>query len=142
MDRQNFMLAVMAAQDNQIGFLPVHVQKVFFILDKEASGGTGGPYFSFKPYDYGPFDKDVYNELSSLAAKGLIEIDNSRQPRRYLLTSQGYTIGKNNLDILFSNDISKFIADIVNWVSALSFEELVATIYTHYPETKENSIFR
>jgi hypothetical protein len=53
MNRQHFMIAVMASQKNQTGFLPVHVQKVFFLLDKEASNVTGGPYFSFKPYDYG-----------------------------------------------------------------------------------------
>ena len=36
------------------------VQKLLFLLDREAAEIVGGPHFRFVPYNYGPFDKGVY----------------------------------------------------------------------------------
>lgn len=77
MDRQMFMLAALAAAGESAAFSPVQVQKLFFLLDREASHLTGGPHFAFRPYDYGPFDYAVYDEINELANRGLAEVDYS-----------------------------------------------------------------
>ena len=72
MDRATFVLAGMAPAGNA-PFSPVQVQKLFFLLDRNIANYTAGPHFGFEPYDYGPFDKQVYCDLEAMAADGLIE---------------------------------------------------------------------
>ncbi len=43
MDRAGYVLAVMAAGGDGARYAPVHVQKLFFLMDREASKHTGGP---------------------------------------------------------------------------------------------------
>ena len=76
-------------------FSPVQVQKLFFLIDKNAGVQIGGPFFNFVPYAYGPFDKTVYTELKLLADSGLIEISyNSRPSQRYYQLSQAGERGR------------------------------------------------
>ena len=66
MERRQLLLAALSpAKGGQ--YTPVQVQKLIFLLDREASALTGGPHYKFVPYDYGPFDSDVYADLRSLA---------------------------------------------------------------------------
>ena len=66
MERKSLMVAALAAGGENASFTPVQVQKLFFLIDREASHFVDGPHFSFKPYDYGPFDREVYAELERL----------------------------------------------------------------------------
>lgn len=120
---------------------PVQVQKLFFILDRELSDVTGGPYFKFEPYDYGPFDATVYRELDKLALSGFVSVVNGTNPRRYELTEAGKRQG---LEIAESLPASakEYILEIGNLVRRLSFQELVSAIYKKYPEMKVKSVFR
>ena len=56
--------------------VPFHrfqVQKLFFLLDMNIAKQTAGPHFTFEPYDYGPFDKQVYLELKKMRDDRLVE---------------------------------------------------------------------
>jgi hypothetical protein len=46
------------------------VQKLLFLIDREIPRLVGGPHFNFQSYDFGPFDRDVYDTLEALAAQG------------------------------------------------------------------------
>ena len=60
MNREQYVLASMSMAKNQ-ALSPVQAQKFFFLLEKNASCVVADePYFDFKPYDYGPFDRSVY----------------------------------------------------------------------------------
>ena len=123
-------------------FSPVQVQKLFFLLDKNVAVQTKGPHFNFKPYDYGPFDKDVYLELENLRSDGLAEIlmPRSHGSRIYKLTDKGLETGARNFEKL-PEDIRRYICESVNFVRSLSFAELVSAIYKAYPEMRVNSVF-
>ena len=94
---------------------PVQVQKLLFIIDKEISGLIGGPYFEFKPYDYGPFDKSLYDELGQLAYEGFVEMNQDRGWRSCSLTVKGQKEGDRLLASLppeaikFIGEVSKFV---------------------------------
>ncbi len=142
MERRDFVLASMSPA-GQRSFSPVQIQKLFFLLDKHIAEPTGGPHFQFVPYDYGPFDKDVYLELDRLDQEGLVEVlvPNSYRSREYRLTDRGHECGAGALENL-PQEVRNYVGEVVNWVRSLSFAELVSAIYTAYPEMRENSVFR
>ena len=98
MERRELIIAALAAAGENAAFAPVQVQKLFFLLDREAHQLLGGPHFAFAPYDYGPFDRQLYEELERLEWEGLVAIDHSRRYRLYRLTSQGYSEGVQELN--------------------------------------------
>ena len=64
--RRRVVLAALACKD-RAAFAPVQVQKLFFLLDENVADELGGRQFDFQPYYYGPFDREVYAELQTLA---------------------------------------------------------------------------
>jgi uncharacterized protein len=119
---------------------PVQVVKMLFLMEKEAAEAIGGAKFNFVPYDYGPFDQGVYSELEALRCSGLIDVIEGR-PRIYRLTQQGRVEAEKVMGRL-DGQISAFFSNIGNWMSRLSFGQLVAAIYNRYPDMRANSIFR
>ena len=141
MQRSAYVLAAMSPADGQ-PFSPVQVQKLFFLLDWNLFEDPVKRYFSFQPYDYGPFDKAVYKELEALAQKRLVEIMVSQgaSPRTYRLTFQGQKQGAEGLSG-FPEATQQYIQEVVCFVCSLSFAQLVSSIYQAYPAMKQNSVF-
>lgn len=122
---------------------PVQIQKSLFLIDREISGLLGRTFFDFRPYDYGPFDKAVYDVLEELTRDGLVEVEAGQglRWRRYRLSEAGQRDG---LRILATIDqrASNYIKEVSKFVRSLSFDQLVAAIYKAYPDMKVNSVFK
>lgn len=119
---------------------PVQLQKSVFLL-QEMTDVT--EIFEFSAYDYGPFCSGVYRTAEQLQSNGLAEI---RQPlergfRLYEATESGRQEGKSVLSSLPKN-LADYIAQLVSWVSNLSFQDLVKAVYKQFPAYKQNSIFK
>lgn len=140
MDRQDLILAALAAGGQGATFEPVQVQKLFFLIDREIPAAVDGPHFDFRPYDYGPFDSAVYTELERLAKDELVMITMGYY-RSYALTDSGYQRGAEELNAL-PEKARAFIEHAAKWVRALSFNQLVSAIYKKYPDMKAASVFR
>lgn len=141
LNQRQITLAALAAAGENASFSPVQIQKLFFLIDREASHLVDGPHFKFKPYDYGPFDSAVYDQLAFLDFLGLVSIIGSGRYRVYGLTESGFAEGRSVLDALPSQTVD-FLSAAARWVRGLSFQQLVAAIYRDYPDMKVNSIFR
>ena len=141
MQQNDYVLAILSAGGEQASFSPVQVQKLFFLLDREIPQFVGGPYFDFTPYDFGPFDKEVYGALDGLDLPGLAEKTSDGRYRRYSLTPEGLARGRDQF-AAFPEDVQKYISQLATWVRSLSFSQLVSAIYRAYPEMKANSIFQ
>ena len=141
MQKNEYVLAVLSAGGEKANFSPVQIQKLFFLLDREIPRLTGGPYFDFQPYDFGPFDKNVYDCLDQLELAGLASKIHNAPWRRYSLTPAGHEQGSVLLDTLPGEAVA-FISQVGEWVRSLSFSQLVSAIYRQYPDMKANSIFR
>jgi hypothetical protein len=141
MERQNLVLAALAAGGENASYWPVQVQKLLFLVDREASALVNGPHFEFKPYDYGPFDRAVYVELESLSAQGLVKMQDTGRYRVYTLSPEGYRRGIDSLRGL-GESARVYIEQAARWVRGLNFQQLVAAIYNRYPDMKVNSVFR
>lgn len=140
LSRQDYVLAVLASVGDA-SFEPVHVQKLFFLLDKRVGAQLGGACFDFQPYDYGPFDRHVYDELDALRESGELVVDTDwRGLRHYHLTATGVARGEELLTSL-GEDVQAEITKYAAWVQGKSFVSLVSAIYEAFPEMKVNSVF-
>jgi len=139
MTRHELILAAMSPA--RCGtFSPVQIQKLFFLIEQNISDQVDGPHFEFVPYHYGPFDKEVYEEIDSLAAAGLTELSRDGRWTSYRLTEAGQQKGEKALKLL-RPEAQDFINRTTTFVRSLSFTKLVASIYKAYPEMRENSVF-
>ncbi len=53
---------------------PVQVQEFLLLPDDNIPDAVEGPHFQFEPYDYGPFDKEMYRVLECPEDKNLVSI--------------------------------------------------------------------
>jgi hypothetical protein len=141
MNPSEILLAGLAAGGENATYTPVQVQKLFFLLDREASTSLGGPFFNFVPYDYGPFDQAVYSGLDALARQNLASVQNVGRYRVYGLSQEGQVEGRRLLEAL-QPAARDYVTNVARWVRQLSFQQLVASIYKKYPDMKANSVFR
>jgi len=120
---------------------PVQIQKLFFLIDENISKKLDGKVFDFQPYNYGPFDRKVYDTLESLERDDFVEIDRSSRWYEYRLTESGLETAVK----LFENQepsIKKYLTELSDFVLSHSFSELVRAIYNGYPDMRQNSVFQ
>ncbi|MCH8035154.1 MAG: hypothetical protein IH950_15545 [Bacteroidetes bacterium] len=143
MTQKQLILAALSVSEST-EYTPVQVQKLFFLIDRNVGNQiVGGPFFNFVPYHYGPFDKEVYNQLKELSETGdvSIEMNQGDGMRKYKLTEEGIVKGKQWRESL-DDSITTYIAELNSFVIGIGFTDLVASIYQQYPEMKVNSIFQ
>jgi DNA-binding PadR family transcriptional regulator len=140
MEKKDILLVALYAS-NGVPLGPVQVQKLLFLIDREISELIGGPFFNFQPYNYGPFDKAVYEELEQLAVNGKVEITWALKWKTYRLTKSGQEEGKKLFDDL-PQKAKKYIKEASDFVRNKSFNELVAAIYKKYPDMRAFSKIR
>jgi hypothetical protein len=142
MERSDWALLVIAAAKGE-PFDPIQLQKALFLLGENLALNGKEDYYSFQPYNYGPFDKAVYADASSLAEKGYINAArmHGRSWSSYCVTPPGLSEAE-KLRSKLEESQCEFIDSLVSWLRKLSFEQLLSYIYQKYPSFAQNSMFR
>jgi len=140
MNQNEIVLAALSASNGAL-HSPVQVQKLLFLIDRNLGKDIGGPHFNFHPYNYGPFDRAVYETLESLGNEGFVEIVSNHSWKEYALTEKGRAQGMAIFESL-PIPTKKYIAEVSRFVRSLSFTQLVSAIYKAYPEMRANSVFQ
>ncbi|MBF0567934.1 MAG: hypothetical protein HQK95_03615 [Nitrospirae bacterium] len=137
----DIVLAALAAS-NGADHSPVQIQKLLFLIDKKVSTRIEGPFFNFIPYDYGPFDRTIYDVLDNLSKEGQVDVVSYANLRwhKYRLTLDGQKKGEEVLNT-FPFEVRDYFSKLSGFVRSLSFEQLVAVIYNAYPDMKIKSVF-
>ena len=140
MRRENWTLLTIASGNQPL--TPAQLQKSIFLIQKNFEGLDGIKDYNFVPYNYGPFDRAVYQDAESLEAEGLVASVPSGSGRwvNYVATAKG----RDHLEKVIKVDkkIQEEVSSIVELTQSLSFNALVREIYKEFPEMKINSIFR
>ena len=100
--------------------------------------------FNFIPYHYGPYDKQVYLELSNLSLSGKIDIRLNKKNgyRLYKLSQSIIPEARKSLEETFGDTEITNIRKLNDFVISKGFNELISSIYEKFPEMEENSIFK
>ena len=141
MNKLDLLLTALAAGEKN-EYTPVQIQKLMFLLDKNISNRIGGPFYNFRPYDYGPFDASIYEDLRELKKQGYISTSPSNRGwEKHQLTDLGLAKA-NEFTAQIDPSIFDYFRAVSEFVRSLSFADLVSSIYKAYPEMKVNSIFK
>lgn len=139
MEQKDLLLACLAVAGKE-SYQPVQIQKLVFLLQDR---GIKEKVFNFTPFDYGPFDPQIYEKLEELASEGYVEIvgEPFAKYRQYRLKPEGQEKARDAFDKLTPQN-QEYIGRLHTWVKGLSFAQLVGAIYADYPEMRKNSVFR
>jgi len=140
--RQEWLL--LALSRSPVGAMsPVQIQKTLFLFGQEAGGSIGAEFYSFEPYDYGPFDAAIYVDLRQMMNEGHVRgtWSTGRSWKNYTITESGRKAA-----LILERDadarLTEFLERIVVWVTGRSFSELLHSVYAAYPDFAVNSVFR
>jgi hypothetical protein len=141
MQRRDVLLAVIGAADGR-SFSPVQLQKAVFLIDRNLPAVfEANSRYVFAPYDYGPFDREVYVEASALELDELATITKGASGySEYSATDKGLMRANELLETLEENQRA-YVVSVVEWVRSLGFARLVKSIYEAYPDMRANSVF-
>jgi uncharacterized protein len=140
LSRQQWLLLLLGMDGGPFDMDQVRAMKGMFLLSREP-GHPVALQYRFDPYDYGPFDSNVYRDLDALRIDGLVRAEAIPGSRRrvYRLTAKG----RNLFDVLAGRlgpDEIAAVAAANRHVTSLSFGSLLADIYTRFPEFRERSV--
>ena len=142
LQREEIALVVLSLAEGG-AFTPVQIQKALFLASEKVSSGFRDLRYNFQPYDYGPFDSQVYADVESLRKRGLAQIN--QEPgsrwRTYSATEGGIAEG-HHMARQLTEQQRAVLGRIVHLVRSLSFNDLVSAIYRAYPGMRERSVFR
>ncbi len=134
------LLAIDAAKDD--GLDPIQLQKSLFLLGQKRGQQVGPGYYNFEPHNYGPFSKDIYVDVDDLVTKGLVS--KTRQTGYAWSVLRITEVGQKRAAVLRGEapeSALSYLDKAVAWVKNTRFDELVRSIYKHFPEYRQNSIF-
>ena len=137
--RQDWLLLVLAAADGK-PLSPLQFQKSLFLVGYDLAKLVGPDFYTFRPFDYGPFDATVYQDAEDQAAQGLVTIRSHPVTKRvFSLTATGTTRAR-ALEPELPADAVRHCRYIVQWAQSQTFQELTQAIYEQFPAYAERSV--
>jgi len=136
------LLAINASPKRTLS--PVQLQKALFLFSMNLSDSQRKTeqFYNFEPYDYGPFDRSIYDDADRLVSAGEVSISESTSRyRTYSATPAGASRAEELCRVLHA-DVLDYVRRVVTWVCSLSFNGLVKAIYREYPAMRANSVFQ
>ena len=140
--RQDWLLLALSKSPGG-AMSPVQIQKAMFLFGQGAGDSIGADFYSFQPYDYGPFDAAIYADLRRMRSLGRVrgEWNPDRRWKTWTITGSGRKAA-----LVLENDadarLAEYLGRIVAWVRGRSFSDLLRGVYAAYPEFAVNSVFR
>ncbi len=121
---------------------PVRVQKGMFLVTQEV-GLSDEERYDFEPYNWGPYSREVRNDLDRLVADGYVQTRDvpGYSWKRYGLTAAGIDYGRHILEDA-PREAAHHVAEIKRRVTGVTFNRLLEDVYSDYPEYAVNSVFR
>ena len=113
------------------------LQKLVYLLKREQNIDAG---LDFQVYFYGPFSRDLNNNVDELIQLGLLDVSETftrsgDKCYEYSISSEGMKFGMNLLEKLPKNQKEKILQHIAKF-NLMTPSEIVKYVYAKYPEAK------
>jgi type I restriction enzyme S subunit len=112
------------------------LMKYAFLLQMEGNGRRR--YYQFVPYHYGPFAKEIYDDLERLKADGLVSLENDTEEDKTRLTLVDPSKAEAALAD-FPDDLKEDVTAILDAYGDLDHNALLKTVYEKYPAYAKKS---
>ena len=139
-ERSRYILGLLRiAKELGVPVTATRLQKVTFLVEKELNYHLG---YTFIPYYFGPFSKDLQDDVYALKRRGLVEI--FEEPVVDSITGavvgfkKTYTIKELTPMIELEEKLAKFLAEKL----IIPLGELLRYIYLNYPQYTANSLIK
>ena len=73
LNRRDFLLLFIGLPGDRYGLDRIRIMKGMFLF-AESGFPKPGERYEFQPYDWGPFSRDVYQDLEALQVAGLVAV--------------------------------------------------------------------
>jgi uncharacterized protein YwgA len=145
--RQLLPLVLLGAEDEESVEGRTRLQKLMFLVQKrmEEQGDPVNWGYNFRAYDYGPFAKELYDDLDRLRRRGFVEererhLDDDVIQYDYILTPKGREFVQEELEERRPDGLAETVEAIKNDFNNVPLQHLIDYVYTEYPEYAENSV--
>lgn len=134
--------AVAASDDESHPLDRVRMQKAVFLATMRGSDEWGNLY-SYKPYDWGPYSRELAKDLDLLVLNKQLKAETFPGSRysAYRTTSTGEERARTIWASLSANQ-RDFVRRLRRYVTGKSFNRLLREVYAAYPEYATESRFR
>jgi len=151
MHRKLLPLALMYANDGEPIEGRTRLQKMVFLMQQEleqrGQSGTIGTEYDFIPYDYGPFSKELYDDLDAMIDQEFV--DDTEEPLRSGKVKYIYEIEGDGEDLVDSEKetwedadaIMQLAQEIKEDYNDMLLSELIEYVYSEYPDYAERSVY-
>ncbi len=140
--RPVFLLMLLNAKNGEPIEGKIRLEKLIFKIQKEILDKTQiTSSYVYRPYKYGPYTEDTYDDFETLKGLGLADFDESHS--RYVITPKGKIMLENlKKRCLINPEWLRNIETIKKTYNELPLEKLLVQIYREYPEYTEKSEIR
>jgi len=138
------------------------LEKMMFLLQNEtAFSGRAVDKFTFKPWKFGPFSQEIYEDLDLLSSLDLVNVE-EREMANYVdytgwdhlidvepdeplvekvfsLTARGRRVAQKLREAISDRDWSE-IVQLAKRFEGVPLTRLIQYVYQRYPETTEKSV--
>lgn len=127
------------------------LQKMVFLMQKELEkrdqSGAVELEYDFIPYDYGPFSKELYDDLDTMIDQEFV--DDTEEPLRSGKVKYIYEIEDNGEELVDSeaekwediDAIMQLAQEIKQEYNDMLLSELIEYVYSEYPDYAERSVY-
>jgi len=146
-NRHDLPLSLLAAIGDSSIEGRTRLQKLLFLIQKRAESDSESGIeqgYEFIAYDYGPFSKEIYDDIERLSRRGLIKedpkkLDDGVIKYDYKLTEKGEAIAAERglLD-----DLPEIFNEVIAEFGDEELDEIIDHVYSEYPEYAENSVLQ
>lgn len=141
--RQQRLLVFLGAGQDILD--PIRIMKGMFIFEMKAPSAwvLDETKYNFVPYNYGPFSPQVYSDLETLHEMGYVSIQQAqnRSWNYYSLTDEGQEESEAVITQMDTRMVD-YLKSLRGFVSAVSFRQLLESVYTEFPDFAVNSVFK
>jgi uncharacterized protein YwgA len=107
------------------------LMKYVFLFQNEDT--TGQTLYHFVPYKYGPFARELYQDLEALAAEGFIAVTESDEERTEIALVPSEETTAQEVIAELPEDLRTAVARVLEQYGSLSHNQLLASVYEKYP---------
>lgn len=150
MHRKLLPLALMYAGDGEPIEGRTRLQKLVFLMQKRLEEAGEDPLqsddYEFVPYDYGPFSKELYDDLDETIARGMVEgreedLGEDKVKYDYEIQDYGEQWVRDQLSKEEAQRILELAEEIKDEFGDVYLSDLIDEVYSRYPKYAENSIY-